>query len=126
METCKKNGIDFIICDHHLPSKELPNAIGVLNPKRIDCEYPFKELCGCGIGFKLIQAFYLKWKLDFNKIIEYTDLVTIAIISDIVPIIDENRTIEETLALQWSTISNLPKNELTKVKDKFIEQYYKE
>ena len=93
VDFAKKNGIDFIICDHHLPSKELPNAIGVLNPKRIDCEYPFKELCGCGIGFKLIQAFYLKWKLDFNKIIEYTDLVAIAIISDIVPIIDENRTI---------------------------------
>ena len=93
IDFAKKNGIDFIICDHHLPSKELPNAIGVLNPKRIDCEYPFKELCGCGIGFKLIQAFYLKWKLDFNKIIEYTDLVAIAIISDIVPIIDENRTI---------------------------------
>ena len=93
VDFARKNGIDFIICDHHLPSKELPNAIGVLNPKRIDCEYPFKELCGCGIGFKLIQAFYLKWKLDFNKIIEYTDLVAIAIISDIVPIIDENRTI---------------------------------
>ena len=93
VDFARKNGIDFIICDHHLPSKELPNAIGVLNPKRIDCDYPFKELCGCGIGFKLIQAFYLKWELDFNKIIEYTDLVAIAIISDIVPIIDENRTI---------------------------------
>ena len=93
VDFAKKNGIDFIICDHHLPSKKLPNAIGILNPKRSDCAYPFKELCGCGIGFKLIQAFYLKWGLDFKNIIKYTDLVAIAIISDIVPVVNENRII---------------------------------
>ena len=64
----KSNNIDFIICDHHLPESEIPNAIAVLDPKRNDCEYPFKELCGCGIGFKLIQALCMQWKIDIQQL----------------------------------------------------------
>ena len=62
----KELGIDFIVCDHHLPNKSIPEAVAVLNPKRSDCEYPYKELCGCGIGFKLIQALQTKLKLPEN------------------------------------------------------------
>jgi len=85
--------IDFIICDHHIPLEKLPNAIAVLDPKRKDCKYPFKELCGCGIGFKLIQALAVKDNKPFDDLIVYLDLVAIAIAADIVPIIDENRVL---------------------------------
>ena len=85
--------IDFIICDHHIPLENLPNAIAVLDPKRKDCRYPFKELCGCGIGFKLIQALAVIDNKPFNDLIVYLDLVAIAIAADIVPIIDENRVL---------------------------------
>ena len=84
-------GIDFIICDHHNPSNQLPNAYAVLNPKRKDCEYPFKELCGCGVGFKLIQAINIRKGLEIESIIHYLDLVALAIAADIVPLIGENR-----------------------------------
>ena len=84
-------GIDFIIGDHHLPGQELPKAVAVLDPKRSDCEYPYKELSGCGIGFKLLQAFALKKKISFKKLAEYLDIVAISIASDIVPITGENR-----------------------------------
>ena len=83
--------IDFIICDHHIPLENLPNAVAVLDPKRKDCKYPFKELCGCGIGFKLIQAINIVNKKPFDDLKFYLDLVSIAIAADIVPIIDENR-----------------------------------
>ena len=85
--------IDFIICDHHIPLENLPNAIAVLDPKRKDCRYPFKELCGCGIGFKLIQALAVIDNKPFDDLIVYLDLVAIAIAADIVPIIDENRVL---------------------------------
>ena len=85
--------IDFIICDHHIPLENLPNAIAILDPKRKDCRYPFKELCGCGIGFKLIQALAVIDNKPFNDLIVYLDLVAIAIAADIVPIIDENRVL---------------------------------
>lgn len=85
--------IDFIICDHHIPLENLPNAIAVLDPKRKDCKYPFKELCGCGIGFKLIQALNIVNNKPFDEIKIYLDLVAIAIAADIVPIIDENRVL---------------------------------
>ncbi len=85
--------IDFIICDHHLPGTELPAAIAVLDPKRPDCNYPYKELSGCGIGFKLIQAFADKNGLPFADIEKYIDLVVVSIASDIVPITGENRTL---------------------------------
>ncbi len=87
----KDKGIDFIICDHHRPGKNIPNAVAVLDPKRNDCQYPYKELCGCGVGFKLIQALQKQRQLSERKIYKYLDLVAIAIGSDIVPITGENR-----------------------------------
>lgn len=89
----KEKGIDFIICDHHLPGGELPQAIALLDPKRPDCDYPFDELCGCGIGFKLIQALSESWDEPEEKLFPYTDLVATAIAADIVPMEGENRTL---------------------------------
>jgi len=86
-------GVDFIICDHHLPGSSLPNAVAVLNPKRGDCEYPYKELSGAGIGFKLIQAFAEKHGLPLDSIMEYIDMVAVSIASDLVDIRGENRTL---------------------------------
>jgi single-stranded-DNA-specific exonuclease len=86
-----ERGIDFIICDHHLPGDLLPAAIAVLDPKRSDCTYPYKELSGCGIGFKLIQAYALKYDIPFEQVSSYLDLVAVSIASDIVPITGENR-----------------------------------
>jgi len=83
--------IDFIICDHHLPGEELPAAVAVLDPKRDDCPYPFKELAGCGIGFKLAQAYCLSHNLPAEKYERYIDLVMVSIAADIVPVEDENR-----------------------------------
>ena len=84
-------GIDFVICDHHLPGDKIPNAVAVLDPKRKDCDYPYKELSGCGLGFKLIQAYADKNDIPFEKIEKYLDLVVVSIASDIVPITGENR-----------------------------------
>ncbi len=94
-----KKNIDFIICDHHRPGDKIPNAIAVLDPKRIDCNYPYDELCGCGIGFKLIQAFAEKRNQTINDLIPYLDLVATAIAADIVPITGENRILA-TFGLQ--------------------------
>lgn len=85
--------IDFIICDHHLPGETLPEAIAVLDPKRIDCLYPFKELSGCGVGFKLTQALTQKLGLENSDIEKYLDLLVVSIAADIVPIIGENRVL---------------------------------
>ena len=82
--------IDFIICDHHLPGTNIPNAVAVLDPKRSDCHYPFKELSGCGLGFKLMQAYAQSYRKE-EELNEYLDLVAVSIASDIVPIVDENR-----------------------------------
>jgi single-stranded-DNA-specific exonuclease len=87
----KEKNIDFIICDHHLPSDIMPEAYAILNPKRIDCEYPFKDLSGCGVGFKLLQAYAEKHYLSFEDIEEYLDLVAVSIASDIVSVTGENR-----------------------------------
>ncbi len=84
-------GIDFIICDHHLPGVEIPDAVAVLDPKREDCEYPFKELSGCGIGFKLAQAYCIAKDLPDELYERYLDLCMVSIAADIVPIVDENR-----------------------------------
>lgn len=84
-------GIDFIICDHHRPGAEIPKAVAVLDPKRNDCEYPYKELSGCGIGFKLIQAFAQANHVPFVHLEQFLDLVAISIAADIVPITGENR-----------------------------------
>ncbi|WP_259066295.1 single-stranded-DNA-specific exonuclease RecJ [Mucilaginibacter sp. X4EP1] len=86
-------GIDYIIGDHHLPGAELPEAVAVLDPKRVDCEYPYKELSGCGIGFKLIQAYAEKNDIPFEEVTQYLDLVCISIACDIVHITGENRVL---------------------------------
>ena len=86
-------GIDFIIGDHHLPSDTIPEALAVLDPKRSDCPYPYKELSGCGIGFKIIQAFTLLNGMDMENAYQYLDLVAVSIASDIVPITGENRVL---------------------------------
>ncbi len=86
-------GIDFIICDHHLPAEIIPNAVAVLDPKRIDCSYPYKELSGCGIGFKLVQAFCISENIGLEQIEKLLDLVVVSIASDIVPVTGENRTL---------------------------------
>ncbi len=91
VEYATKKGIDFIICDHHRPGNEIPEAVAVLDPKRDDCDYPYKELCGCGVGFKLIQALADKRGETIDDLIPYLDLVAIAIAADIVPITGENR-----------------------------------
>ncbi len=91
IDYAKKLGIDFIICDHHLPGEKIPDACAVLDPKRSDCTYPYKELTGCGIGFKLVQAFNELHGLPFSDIEPYLDLVVASIGSDIVPITEENR-----------------------------------
>ncbi|MCP9199220.1 single-stranded-DNA-specific exonuclease RecJ [Gramella sp. GC03-9] len=87
----KEKGIDFIICDHHRPGSEIPKAIAVLDPKREDCKYPYDELCGCGVGFKLIQAIVRKNEEPEDILLPYLDLVATAIGADIVPITGENR-----------------------------------
>lgn len=91
IEYAKTLGIDFIICDHHLPDEKLPPAVAILNAKQKDCNYPFKELCGCGVGFKLMQALADRKKLPSESFLKYLDLVATAIAADIVPINDENR-----------------------------------
>lgn len=91
IQYAKEKGIDFIVCDHHLPGEELPQAAALLNPKRKDCTYPYKELSGCGIGFKLIQAYAQANDLPFEDVAKYLDLVAVSTCSDIVEIRDENR-----------------------------------
>ncbi len=93
VDYANNKNIDFIICDHHLPGAIIPDAVAVLDPKQADCAYPFKELSGCGIGFKLIQAYAEKNKIAFENLYQYLDLTAISIGSDIVPITDENRTL---------------------------------
>jgi single-stranded-DNA-specific exonuclease len=92
VEYAKEKGIEFIICDHHNPENNIPKALAVLNPKRKDCGYPYKELCGCGVGFKLVQAIESRQSND-NQIINYLDLVALAIAADVVPLTGENRVL---------------------------------
>lgn len=92
VQVAVSKGIDFIICDHHLPGETLPPAVAVLDPKRPDCHYPYKELSGCGIGFKLMQAFAQLYG-DENDVFSFLDLVAVSIASDIVPITGENRVL---------------------------------
>ncbi len=89
----REKGIDFIICDHHTPGGEIPEAAAILNPKQSDCTYPYKELCGCGIGFKLVQALASKRGGQAEDLLPYLDLVATAVGADIVPITGENRTL---------------------------------
>jgi len=91
IDYANEKGVDFIICDHHLPGETVPNAVAVLDPKMETSKYPFNELSGCGIGFKLIQAYAQRNNISDESLIDYLDLVAVSIAADIVPIIDENR-----------------------------------
>ena len=93
IDYAKELSIDFIVCDHHLPDDEIPKAVAVLDPKQKDCNYPYKELCGCGVGFKLMQALSDELNLPAETYLKYLDLVAVAIAADIVPIDDENRVL---------------------------------
>ena len=100
-------GIDLIICDHHTPGETLPKALAVLDPKRSDCAYPYKELCGCGVGFKLMQGIAQKQGKDVDTLSAYLDFVAVAIAADIVPITDENRALA-FLGLQQIQVASRP------------------
>lgn len=100
----KDLGIDFIICDHHVPDAVLPPAVAILNPKRTDNHYPYDHLSGCGVGFKLMQAFAVSNGIEFNKLMELLDLCAVSIASDIVPIMGENRI------LAWHGLRRLNSN----------------
>ena len=89
----KERGLDFIICDHHNPGEEIPPAVAVLDPKQPGCEYPYKELSGCGVGFKLLQAYSQKNNIEYEEIYDLLDLVAVSIAADIVPITGENRVL---------------------------------
>jgi single-stranded-DNA-specific exonuclease len=91
MAYAKSLGIDFIICDHHVPDEELPCAVAILNPKRKDDSYPFKNLCGCGVGFKFMQAFAKNNGISFSRLIPLLDFCAVSIAADLVPVVDENR-----------------------------------
>ena len=93
IDYANSKNVDFIICDHHLPGDEIPKADAVLDPKQHDCPYPYKELAGCGIGFKLAQAFCIQNGIDEQEVFEYLDLVVTSIAADIVPITGENRVL---------------------------------
>ncbi len=91
VEYARERGIDVIICDHHLPENELPKAVAVLDPKREDCTYPFDDLSGCGVGFKLVQAYSQEYDIPFETLIPLLDLLVVSIASDLVSVTDENR-----------------------------------
>ena len=93
VEYAKQKGIDFIICDHHLPGDEIPAAVAVLDPKVDECHYPFDELSGCGVGFKLVQGYAQKKNIDFRKVERLLDLVVVSTAADIVPLTGENRVL---------------------------------
>ncbi len=93
IQYARENGIDFIVCDHHMPDDLLPPAVAILNPKQKDCPYPFKELCGCGVGYKLITALTRHLQIGESVAFEYLDLVATAIAADIVPMTGENRVL---------------------------------
>ena len=91
IEYAKSLGIDFIICDHHVPDDVMPSAVAILNPKRPDDPFPFKHLCGCGVGFKFMQAFAKNNNIPFSRLIPLLDFCAVSIAADIVPVVDENR-----------------------------------
>jgi single-stranded-DNA-specific exonuclease len=93
VEYARSKGIDVIICDHHLPENELPGAVAVLDPKREDCHYPFDDLCGCGVGFKLVQGYSQKYNIDFETLEPLLDLQVVSIASDLVSMVGENRVL---------------------------------
>lgn len=93
----KEKGIDFIICDHHVPDDVLPEAAAILNPKRADSTYPYEHLSGCGVGFKFMQAFAMNNGIEFHQLTPLLDLVAVSIASDIVPIMGETESLPITV-----------------------------
>ncbi len=112
-------GVHYIICDHHEPGDKLPNAIAVLDPKRTDCSYPFQELSGCGIGFKLVQALCVAWDLPEEDAFEYLDFVAVSVASDLVPMVDENRILT---SLGLIKLNENPSPGLKMIIEKFIDK----
>lgn len=110
MQYARSKNVDFIICDHHQPGDEVPNIVAVLNPKQEDCSYPYKELSGCGIGFKLMTALGKSLEIPDEEIFQYTDLTCISIAADIVPITGENRV------LAWYGLKKVNENPLPGIK----------
>lgn len=117
VKKAKQHGIDFIICDHHEVGEELPDAVAVLDPKRGDCDYPYKELSACGVGFKLIQALCQSWDLPEDMPFDFIDLVAVSIASDLVPITGENRVLA---ALGLKKLEAHPSKGLQTVLDRFM------
>lgn len=91
VDYARDKGLDIIVCDHHLPENELPAAVAVLDPKRSDCNYPFDDLSGCGVGFKLVQAYSSLYGIPFEQITPYLDLLAVSIAADLVSVVGENR-----------------------------------
>ena len=118
VDYASEKGIDFIICDHHRPGDSVPKAIAVLDPKQSDCLYPYKELSGCGVGFKLIQAYCQKSKIPFEKVIPYLDLLVVSIAADIVPITGENRVLAHYGLQQLNTNPRIGLKALMEVSDR--------
>ncbi|MCB9245039.1 MAG: single-stranded-DNA-specific exonuclease RecJ [Flavobacteriales bacterium] len=112
-----EHGLDVIVCDHHIPGSELPPAVAILNPKQADCSYPFKELSGCGIGWKLVQALCEVWKLPEERYMSYVDMVAVSIASDLVSMTGENRVIT---ALGIQKLKESPSRGLGIIIDHFI------
>lgn len=110
----KARGMDVIVCDHHYPGDEIPSAVAVLDPKQPGCNYPYKELSGCGVGFKLIHAYSKIHSIPFDKIINYLDLVAVSIASDIVPITGENRVLAYYGLKQLNSAPRMGLNEIIK------------
>ncbi|MBO4263897.1 MAG: DHH family phosphoesterase, partial [Bacteroidales bacterium] len=93
VEYARSKGVDMIICDHHLPDERIPAAVAVLDPKRADCRYPFDDLSGCGVGFKLVQAYSQRYGIPFEELIPLLDLLVVSIASDLVTVVGENRVL---------------------------------
>ena len=100
VEYAASKGIDIIICDHHLPESEIPAAVAVLDPKREDCHYPFDDLSGCGVGFKLVQAYSAKCGIPFESLLPLLDLLVVSIASDLVSVVGVNRVLAD-FGLKW-------------------------
>lgn len=115
MEYAKTKSIDFVICDHHTPGETIPDATAVLDPKREDCNYPYKELSGCGVGFKFMQAFAQRNNLPFTALTKFMDFLAVSIAADIVPITGENRILAYYGLKQLNTEPNIGMKAILKV-----------
>ena len=117
IDYARARGMDVIVCDHHYPGNEIPSAVAVLDPKQPGCTYPYKELSGCGVGFKLIHAYSKIHSIPFDKILSYLDLVAVSIASDIVPITGENRVLAYYGLKQLNSAPRMGLNEIIKMLD---------